>query len=143
MDDPRIEEVFQWLIKAEHDIGSARCLLCGDIPYLDTAVYHCQQAAEKSLKAYLTLKDTPFLKIHDLSFLVEQCKELDVEFEQIMDISPILTPYAIAFRYPGDVIEPDPLDADEALRLAVDVFDFVLNRMPYDIQKALLLQKRS
>ncbi len=143
MDDPRINEVVQWLIKAEHDIGSARRLLSGDIPYLDTAVYHCQQAAEKSLKAYLTLKDTPFQKIHDLSFLVEQCKELDIEFEQMRNITSILTPYAIAFRYPGDVIQPDPQDADEALRLAVEVFDFVLNKMPDDIKKALLEQKRS
>lgn len=135
MDDLKSNEVFQWLIKAEHDIGSARRLLSGDIPYLDTAVYHCQQAAEKSLKAYLTLMETPFQKIHDLSFLVEQCMELDIEFEQIMDISSILTPYAIAFRYPGDVIEPDPQDADEALRLAVEVFDFVINKMPDDVKK--------
>jgi HEPN domain-containing protein len=143
MDDPRVEEVFQWLIKAEHDIGSARRLLSGDIPYLDTGVYHCQQAAEKSLKAYLTLKEMPFQKIHDLSFLVEQCKELDIEFEQILYISSILTPYAIAFRYPGDVIEPDPQDAYEALRLAVEVFDFVLNKMPDDVRKKLSEQKRS
>jgi len=49
----------------------------------------------------------------------------------------ILAPYAIAFRYPGDVIEPDPQDADEALRLAVEVFDFVLNKMPNDMRKKL------
>jgi hypothetical protein len=48
-----------------------------------------------------------------------------------------LTPYAIAFRYPGDVIEPDPQDADEALKLAVVVFDFVLNKMPDDVKKVL------
>ena len=81
------------------------------------------------------MKDTPFQKIHDLSFLVEQCKELDIEFEQMRNITSILTPYAIAFRYPGDVIEPDPQDADEALRLAVEVFDFVFNKMPDDIKK--------
>lgn len=142
MDDQGDEEVFQWLIKAQHDIGSARRLISGDIPYLDTAVYHCQQAAEKALKAYLILKAVPFQKIHDLSFLVEQCKELDIEFEQILYISSILTPYAIAFRYPGDVIEPDPKDADEALTLAVEVFDFVLNKMPDDVRKKLSEQKR-
>ena len=143
MDDPKNNEVFQWLVKAEHDIGSARRLISGDIPYLDNAVYHCQQAAQKSLKAYLTLKDTPFQKIYDLSFLVEQCKELDVEFEQIRHIPSILTPYAIAFRYPGDVIEPDPQDADEALRLAVELFDFVINKMPGEVRKKLLEQKIS
>jgi HEPN domain-containing protein len=29
----------------------------GEEPYLDTAVYHCQQAAEKAIKAYLTYRD--------------------------------------------------------------------------------------
>ena len=48
------------------------------------------------------------------------------EFLRINDISSILTPYAIAFRYTGDVIEPYPEDAYQALRLAVEVFDFVL-----------------
>jgi len=48
-----------------HDLGSAKRLISGDEPFLDTAVYHCQQAAEKALKAYLTLKDAPFQKIHD------------------------------------------------------------------------------
>jgi len=39
--------------------------------------------------------------------------------------------------------DPYPQDADEALRLAVEVFDFVLNKMPDYVKKALLEQKRS
>lgn len=109
MDEAKIHEIRQWLIKADHDLGSARRLLAGDEPFLDTAVYHCQQAAEKGLKAYLTLKDTSFQKVHDLSVLIEQCMELDRTFAQISDISEILSPYATAFRYPGDVLEPDPV----------------------------------
>lgn len=130
MDEAKVHEIRQWLIKANHDIGSAQRLLTGDAPFLDTAVYHCQQAAEKALKAYLTLKDTPFQKVHDLAVLIEQCMDLDRTFEQIIDISEILTPYATAFRYPGDVLEPDPSDAEEAFRLAGVVLDFVLQRMP-------------
>jgi len=130
MDEAKVYEIRQWLIKANHDIGSAQRLLTGDAPFLDTAVYHCQQAAEKALKAYLTLKDTPFQKVHDLAVLIEQCMDLDRTFEQIRDISEILTPYATAFRYPGDVLEPDPSDAEEAFRLAGVVLDFVLQRMP-------------
>lgn len=130
MDEAKVHEIRQWLIKANHDIGSAQRLLTGDAPFLDTAVYHCQQAAEKALKAYLTLKDTPFQKVHDLAVLIEQCMDLDRTFEQIRDISGILNPYATAFRYPGDVLEPDPSDAEEAFRLAGVVLDFVLQRMP-------------
>lgn len=137
MDEVKLNEIGQWLIKASHDLGSAKCLLGGDTPYLDTAVYHCQQTAEKALKAYLTLKDTPFLKIHDLSVLVEQCMELDSTFDQLKDIPEILNPYATAFRYPGDVLEPEPSDVDEAYELASMVFEFVLMRMPEELKKQI------
>jgi HEPN domain-containing protein len=41
----------------------------GDDPYLDTAVYHCQQAVEKALKAFLTYHDTEFEKTHGISLV--------------------------------------------------------------------------
>lgn len=64
MDEYTIHEVRQWLLKADHDLRSARCLMSGDgEPLLDTAVYHCQQAAEKALKAYLTAHNVVFPKI--------------------------------------------------------------------------------
>lgn len=137
MDDAKTKEIRQWLIKAEHDLGSARWLLTGDAPFLDTAVYHCQQTAEKALKAYLTLRDTPFQKVHDLTALIEQCEGLDRTFEQIRDACEILTPYATAFRYPGDVLEPDLSDVEEALRLAKIVLDFVHQRMPEKVKRGL------
>ena len=64
-------EVRNWLIKSQHDLGSARRLMEGDEPYLDTAVYHCQQAVEKALKAFLTYHDIVFEKTHDLTELLE------------------------------------------------------------------------
>lgn len=60
MNEEKRAEVQNWLIKSQHDLGSAGRLMEGDNPYLDTAVYHCQQAAEKSLKAFLTYHDVPF-----------------------------------------------------------------------------------
>ena len=41
MDEQTRHEVQQWIFEAEHD------------PLLDTAVYHCQQVAEKALKSFL------------------------------------------------------------------------------------------
>lgn len=49
MDDPKIELVQSWLTKARNDLGSARRLASDPDPYLDIAIYHCQQAAEKAL----------------------------------------------------------------------------------------------
>lgn len=134
MDEAKLHEIRQWLIKADHDLRSAERLLSGTPPLLDTAVYHCQQAAEKALKAYLTLKDSPFQKIHVLSILIEQCLEFDHSFERIRDVADILTPYATAFRYPGDVLEPEPDDAEEACRLANNLFQFILEKMPDELK---------
>jgi HEPN domain-containing protein len=136
MDEAKIQEIRQWLLKARHDLRSAERLLTCDPPLLDTAVYHCQQTAEKALKAYLTLQDAPFQKVHVLSVLIEQCMEFDRSFEDIRDIVDVLTPYAIAFRYPGDVLEPDPADAEEAFSLAGLVLDFVAKRMPEGVVAA-------
>ena len=43
--------VIAWLAKAASDIGAAHSLILGAERHLDAGVYHCQQAAEKSLKA--------------------------------------------------------------------------------------------
>jgi HEPN domain-containing protein len=130
MDDPKVHEIRQWLIRADHDVRSAWLLFNADPPLFDTAVFHCQQAAEKALKAYLTLKDTPFQKVHVLSVLVEQCTQSDPTFVELMDIADLLTPYAVAFRYPGELLEPSREDAQEALNAAEKVLDFVLARLP-------------
>jgi HEPN domain-containing protein len=39
-----------WLIKAYHDLISAKKLAQDQEPVLDTAIYHTQQCAEKALK---------------------------------------------------------------------------------------------
>ncbi len=42
-----------------------------------------------------------------------------------------MTPYAAEFRYPGDTPEPAPEDAQEALRVAAEVLDFVKSHCPF------------
>ena len=42
-----------WLDIAEDDLGSARKLAAPPDPHWKAAVYHCQQAAEKAIKALL------------------------------------------------------------------------------------------
>jgi len=74
------------------------------------------------------------MKTHDLTVLVQQCMDEDTSFEALLDIAEILTPYATAFRYPGDVLEPAPVDAEEALDSAENVFAFVSNKIPKGIR---------
>jgi hypothetical protein len=46
------------------------------------------------------------------------------------EVAIALTPYAVAFRYPGEMPQATPKDSEEALRLARQVFAFVADRLP-------------
>ena len=55
MEDPKLSLSREWLLKAKHDLDSACKLAAGNDPILDTAIYHCQQAAEKNHKRFSRL----------------------------------------------------------------------------------------
>lgn len=52
--DPKAELTREWLQVAEEDLRLADLALRANPPLLTGAVYHCQQAFEKALKAFLT-----------------------------------------------------------------------------------------
>ena len=118
------------MIKADRDLRSARRLYTDRPRLLDTGRYHCQQAAEKALKVFLSLHDIPFQRTHLLSPLVLQCMQRDPEFETLEEAAEALTPFATAFRHPGDPADPDPSDVAEVIDLAQAVVDFVSRRLP-------------
>lgn len=70
------EFALQFLRKAEHDLGSARLLLTSDNLF-DSACFHCQQLAEKAIKALLTHHSIRFKKMHDLDVLLELLNDPD------------------------------------------------------------------
>ena len=61
--------------------------------------------------------------------LVKLCIPSDPGFETLMPHAHVPTPYAAEFRYPGDTLEPAGEDAQEALRLAAEILDFVKKRI--------------
>jgi HEPN domain-containing protein len=129
MADPATLLSAQWMEKARRDLASAMRLLDGEPPYLDTAVYHCQQAAEKALKGFLACRRRPLRRVHDLVLLLDECAELDPSFDQLADAAAMLTPYGTAFRYPGNISEPSLPEAREALAAARCILDQVALRM--------------
>ncbi len=42
MDEAKRELVRGWLVKAQHDLATARKAAAEPDPYLDTTIYHCQ-----------------------------------------------------------------------------------------------------
>src|SRR2546423_15099139 len=120
MDEAKRELVQAWLIKARNDLTAAREL--GRLPNgpLDTAIYHCQQAAEKAVKGFLAFHDHRLERSHDVQRLIELAEAYDADFANWQDAAVILTPYATAYRYPGEsaTLEPSRMEFDEALDLA-------------------------
>jgi HEPN domain-containing protein len=92
MDEGKRHEINQWLIKSQRDLGSAKRLMLGEEPYFDTGVYHCQQSAEKALKAYLVHQDIEIEKTHNLVTLLERCTLSEPRFEQWRQAAMTLTP---------------------------------------------------
>ena len=54
-----------WISKANRDLTLARKAVKDDDENLDGAVFHCQQCAEKVLKAYLVYQNQHIIKSHD------------------------------------------------------------------------------
>lgn len=107
MDDAKREVVQAWLIKANEDLRSARKLAAEPDPLLSTAMFHCQQAAEKALKALLVFHDRRVTKTHDVEVLLGIATTLEPKLSAWTASANQLTEYAAVFRYPGDVIEPE------------------------------------
>jgi len=130
MDDAKRDLVRGWLLRALHDLASARKLAAGPDPLLDTAIYHCQQAAEKTLKALLVFWDQRVPKTHDLAVLLKLAVVLDPRIGSPLSDPDRLTEYGTAFRYPGDAIEPERAEYDRALADADGIYCLALRLLP-------------
>ena len=80
MDKADLELVKDWLHRAHQDLRATLILAAAEDPPLDVAIYHCQQAGEKAVKAYLQWRDEPFAKTHNLRALMFQAAALDDGF---------------------------------------------------------------
>ena len=86
-----------------------RILSAEDLPTW-AACFHAQQAAEKALKAVLTLRSVPFERTHDLEALYERLPPSD-RGAFVLDELDALTPWAVEGRYGGGGLG---LDRDDA-----------------------------
>ncbi len=55
----------KWIEKAEKDLLTAERELSFQDPVTDTVCFHCQQAVEKYLKAFLVFHQVYFTKTHE------------------------------------------------------------------------------
>jgi HEPN domain-containing protein len=136
MSDKIKEYVRAWLSKAESDIKNAQIILSSkdtSLPF-DTVCFHCQQASEKYLKAYLIYHNRTFPYSHNLADIVAVCMEVDRSFASIQRKAEILTPYAVEIRYPDDFYMPTKQEAEESLAITTEIKDFIFARLDVDFR---------
>ena len=101
MGDAKRELVTGWLTKARNDLDAARQIASRPDGHLDTAIYHCQQAAEKAMKGFLAFHDHRLERTHDIERLVFAATAHEPSFAAWTAAAVLLTPYATAYRYPA------------------------------------------
>jgi HEPN domain-containing protein len=127
--------VQSWLAKGERDLHAAEILLAGPGEHGEAVGFHCQQAAEKFLKAYLVRHQIEFSKTHDLGLLRRLISGRDEPLAERLAFADWLTPFGVEARYPGEIPEVDRqtaerafVDAKQARHLVLDALDEYLGR---------------
>ena len=121
--------VNQWHEIAERDLLTAKQGLETNEVVTDTVCFHCQQAAEKYLKAFLVQKQIEFSKTHNIMSLLNLCSSVDTSFKGELPEADNLTDYAVEIRYPDDWYEPTIGETKQAYEVALKVKNFVLKKL--------------
>ena len=117
---PDVEAVKDWIRFARMDL-SAAVYLQGHNPLpLEIICHHCQQAAEKAIKAVLVSHDADVPHIHDLNKLLTTAEQYENSILSLSQQANLLTNYATFTRYPSD-IEIGEADMKLALKYAQDI----------------------
>lgn len=117
-----------WIRKAESDLAAVRQTLASEGPF-DTACFHCQQAIEKFLKAFLAFQGQQIPRTHDLEELARLCSLLDETLNWDELNLEEVTDYAVAVRYDLE-FWPERDVAQETLKKAEKVKEEILLRLP-------------
>jgi HEPN domain-containing protein len=137
----QVDEIKQWIIKGDHDLGTAKITYLNIPEYLDTVTFHCQQAVEKYLKAYLIFKSTTFRFSHDLIYLLDLIAYNDSDFESYYDTVSELQGYAVEIRYPNETIYLSNEKVENAMSIARNVRELVMMKMNITIDYNDIIDK--
>jgi HEPN domain-containing protein len=118
-----IKTTLEWFYFADADYDSALILNEAHRKHHGIICYHCQQAVEKYLKAFLCYNGVFPPKIHVLETLCASCSEFDPSFDDIAKDCAYLTPYAVHTRYPLE-IEVTSINTEKSLEIVQKIKDF-------------------
>jgi len=124
MNGDELTYLHQWISKAEEDLLVVKQLMAAEILVKGAIAYHCQQSAEKFLKAFLVFHGVEIVKTHNIEFLLEQCKRIDINFSEIVPGN--LTDFGVEVRYPGDFLEPSLMEIQTMIPVVENIRQLTL-----------------
>lgn len=133
MQEEKRRLVQAWIIRARRDLLGAQ-QLAPNLP--DLAIYHCQQGAEKALKAVLVLHDQDPGKTHNIDALIREASAFRPELLARLREAASLSEYNQTFRYPSSTTSdsiPTPGELRKAFRIARDIYNDIVAGMPKEI----------
>jgi HEPN domain-containing protein len=116
----------EWIEKADHDLGSAKVIYLHLPDYFDTIAFHCQQAAEKYIKAVLFFNRIEFQRSHDLIYLLELLSRNIEINENWYKIAVSLNSFSVQIRYPNTIIKLSKEEIESSIQIAEDFRKFAL-----------------
>jgi len=128
-----IERLKNWIVKGDHDLGTA-IVVHNHIPmYSDTIAFHCQQAVEKYLKCLLEYNSISFKRSHDLRYLLDLLDESVAISEEQYSKAMKLNGFGTDIRYPDTTIQLSDTDRDEAIQIAKEFRNFLKENIDVEI----------
>lgn len=123
--EARVRLVREWIEIAEEDLTLARhgFTISSNVPYRLLA-FHCQQSAEKNLKALLVYHDIEFPYTHDIEKLLALAPP-QYNLPSVLERAGDLSDYAVAKRYPDQYRKMTKAEAEEALEAANKVKEVI------------------
>lgn len=121
-------EYKEWIKYSEKDFIAAHFLMTATSPPVEIICYHCQQSAEKILKAFLIKNDLIPSRTHDLNLLVNECTKLDDSISVLKKECNRLNDFGVSTRYPNNldlILE----DAKIALKDAEKIKEYILSKI--------------
>jgi len=130
----QVKQSVQWLVKGDHDLGTAKITFLHIPEFSDTVGFHCQQAFEKYLKAYLIALSVSFKYTHDLVYLLELVISQDMEFKKYYELCLELQGYAVEIRYPDGINFPSTELIEQSIKGAKECRNSVCSRLGIKVE---------
>lgn len=121
--------VEQWLIRAKSNLERAKAGKVAEDVLLEDLCFDCQQAVEKSLKAWMIHLGVVFPWTHSIARLLECIEEKGIFLPEDVKEASILSDYAVTTRYPGEYEAVTEKEYQEALEIACKVSAWVVGQL--------------